>query len=310
VNLDGIPAFMKSIPKWIFWQPELRWQKENRKWTKPKWTKPPVRVSNRTIKTNYGEYGPYLLVEHVDHLDPASQWPYQELAAVVGLCQSQWGRTLWGLGFVVDRQDGLVMIDLDDCRDPTTGEVDAWALKIVYELGSFTEISTSGTGLKVFVRAQKPGNLCRTKLPGGGEIEIYDHARVNAMYGERVEPYTRQAEPMERQAEMDAVYTEVFRDRLAQKEGARQSPAERVSRPAMGGPGRMDDAAVIERIRASRSEAKFSRLFEQGDTSDCGGGASAADYALAPMLPFLCQPDTRPVRRLQRPSALVPPPRS
>src|SRR5262249_52799698 len=260
-----------------------------------------------TIKTNYGEYGPYLLVEHVDHLDPASQWPYQELAAVVGLCQSQWGRTLWGLGFVVDRQDGLVMIDLDDCRDPTTGEADAWALKIVYELGSFTEISTSGTGLKVFVRAQKPGNLCRTKLPGGGEIEIYDHARFNAMTGDRFEPDTLPAEPMERQAELDAVYTQVFRDRLAQEERARQSRAERVSRPAGGGPDRMDDATVIARIRASKSEAKFSRLFDLGDASRYGGDASAADYALASMLLFWCQLDTGQVERIMRLSALVRP---
>ena len=41
-------------------------------------------------------------------------------------------------------------IDLDGCRNPLTGDVDDWAVEIVKQFDSYTEVSPSGTGLKIF----------------------------------------------------------------------------------------------------------------------------------------------------------------
>ncbi len=41
-------------------------------------------------------------------------------------------------------------VDLDSCRDPSSGKLLAWAQKFVDQLASYTEVSPSGTGVKVF----------------------------------------------------------------------------------------------------------------------------------------------------------------
>src|SRR5215211_5737139 len=74
------------------------------------------------------------------------------------------------VGFVFSEDDPFAGIDLDDCI--VDGEVMPWALEIVRELDSYTEVSPSGTGLKIWVRAWKPGNKCRT-----GSMELYDKDR-------------------------------------------------------------------------------------------------------------------------------------
>src|SRR5699024_10880968 len=60
------------------------------------------------------------------------------------------------VGFFISENDPYTVIDLDDCiiDDVITNE----AKTIVDTLDSFTEISQSGTGLHIFVKAKKPGN--------------------------------------------------------------------------------------------------------------------------------------------------------
>jgi putative DNA primase/helicase len=61
-----------------------------------------------------------------------------------------------GVGFVFSASDPYIGIDLDNCRNPETGEIAPKALKIVKLLNSFTEISPSGCGLHIFVRGKLP----------------------------------------------------------------------------------------------------------------------------------------------------------
>jgi hypothetical protein len=54
-----------------------------------------------------------------------------------------------GIGFVLTGTS-YCAIDLDDCRDPATGEIDEWAQKIIDRAGSaYVEVTVSGTGLRV-----------------------------------------------------------------------------------------------------------------------------------------------------------------
>jgi len=83
-----------------------------------------------------------------------------------------------GLGFALDVVEGFVCIDLDDCRDPQTGAIAPSAQRIIDEFKSYTEVSPSGDGVKIFIRAhagsghKKPGAeiLTRTTRPSPAAI--------------------------------------------------------------------------------------------------------------------------------------------
>jgi len=74
----------------------------------------------------------------------------------------------------------LMQVDFDDVRDPETGEVSDEVDDIVTELDAFCEVSQSGEGLHVFVRAELPGRLGKfiAPLEDIGDIELYDHGRA------------------------------------------------------------------------------------------------------------------------------------
>src|SRR5262245_22449094 len=57
-----------------------------------------------------------------------------------------------GLGFVLTTDDPFVGIDLDHCRDPQTGAIDQWAKDIIVRLWTYTEVTPSGAGFRIFLR--------------------------------------------------------------------------------------------------------------------------------------------------------------
>src|ERR1039458_8821263 len=78
-----------------------------------------------------------------------------------------------GVGFVFTDSDPYSGIDLDDCRDPQTGEMQPWACEIVQALQSYTEISPSQRGVKVWVRGKlAAGQRNRTAFETG-EVESH-----------------------------------------------------------------------------------------------------------------------------------------
>jgi hypothetical protein len=64
------------------------------------------------------------------------------------------------------------------------------------------------TGVKIWVRAKKPGTECRHKFEHGGEIEIYDYGRYFTMTGWHLEETPSTIE--ERQEQVNALYSAVF----------------------------------------------------------------------------------------------------
>ncbi len=74
----------------------------------------------------------------------------------------------------------LMLVDFDDVRDPQTGQVTAEVADIVERLDAYCEVSQSGEGLHLFVRAELPGRLGKfiAPLAGEGDIELYDHGRA------------------------------------------------------------------------------------------------------------------------------------
>ena len=92
-----------------------------------------------------------------------------------------------GLGFVFAKGDGLVGIDLDDCRDPATGAIAPWAAELLALVPSYSEVSPSGRGLKVWLRGPAPFTDCtgRKAAHGTGQVEVYHDGRYFAFTGER-----------------------------------------------------------------------------------------------------------------------------
>jgi putative DNA primase/helicase len=87
-----------------------------------------------------------------------------------------------GIGFVFRSDDPYCGVDLDDCRDPETGEIEEWATKIINALDSYSEVSPSGEGVHIIVKGTLP--------PGGrkrGRFECYDSGRFFTVTGERLD---------------------------------------------------------------------------------------------------------------------------
>ena len=97
-----------------------------------------------------------------------------------------------GCGFVVHSGDMFVGFDLDDCRDPASGDLEPWAAEIVEEIDSYQEVSPSGTGLRGFGLGTLPDDgTNRTDIEGAtGHLELYDSGRYLTVTGTPVESST------------------------------------------------------------------------------------------------------------------------
>jgi hypothetical protein len=201
-----------------------------------------------------------------------------------------------GIGFVFTAKDPYLGVDLDGCRDGSTGELADWARAIVDRLDTYTEVSPSQTGVKLFMRAQMPGSRHKRVLGTGQAIEVYDNVRFFTVTGQRVAGTATGIEA--RHAEVAGWYAETF-------------PAQQASDATYmdfdgatnGAWGEQDDEALVEQMLRSRNGAKLRRLWE-GDTSDYHGDASAADLALCRALAFWTSKDGDRMDRLFRQSNL------
>src|SRR5215217_3253565 len=83
-----------------------------------------------------------------------------------------------GLGRTIAEDEDFVGVDLDDCINPETGELSPWAATLVDRLDSYTEISPSLTGVKIWVKA--PELRTAYKKPG---MAIYTRWRYFTVIG-------------------------------------------------------------------------------------------------------------------------------
>lgn len=96
-----------------------------------------------------------------------------------------------GIGFVFGPDRDMFGIDLDGCRDPQTGKVTEWAREVILLLNSYSEVSPSRTGVKIFCLGKLPfatgkkvavaaERVVEEKDPA---IEAYNHSRYFAVTG-------------------------------------------------------------------------------------------------------------------------------
>lgn len=252
-NAATIAADLIALPRWLCWRLE---------WRNGKLTKVPLSGSTGyvTDATNSSTY--------VRYKDAA------ELA------------TRRGFGIGIALGNGLAGIDLDKCRDPRTGAIAAWAVMLIRTFATYSEISPSGTGVKMFFFADLEQGRRR------GPLEVYGGRRFFTVTGAHLEQTPMTVQP--RQRELDSLIARLFPP---------ETPTERRS----SGVGTLADAELIERAMRARNGERFRRLWA-GEWQALGyGSQSEADAALAAMLGFWCDHDPARVDALFRLSGLCRP---
>ncbi len=175
-----------------------------------------------------------------------------------------------GIGFVFDGT-GEIGIDLDKCRDPETETIEPWALEIIQDLDSYTEVSPSGTGVHIILKGRLPSGGNRK-----GKIEMYDNARYFCMTGDHLDISPKTVEA--RQSELNALHKSIFgvKTDKSRAKGGEPSPSR--------SPVKSDDELLAEARHTSQCE-KFEKLFDKGDWEGLGyNSQSEADMALCGML--------------------------
>jgi RecA-family ATPase len=193
-----------------------------------------------------------------------------------------------GISFVFTPEDDLCGVDLDGCLDPETGEIESWAQEIIQDLDSYTEISPSGTGVHVLVRATLPEGRNRR-----GRFEAYDRGRYFTVTGKHMAGTPQAIEG--RQEELQGVVRRMF-----EEEGAK-GYTEPMAAPMPVNNG-LSDGEVIQKALAASNRERFSRLWN-GD-ADQYGSHSEADLALCGMLAFWTGGDAARIDALFRQSGL------
>jgi putative DNA primase/helicase len=188
-----------------------------------------------------------------------------------------------GLGFAFDPATGVLGVDLDDVLDE--GVIALWADTIVKRLNSYTEISPSGHGLHIYIKAELPAGGNRK-----GDLEIYAAGRFFTFTGNHMPGTPKTVEA--RQDELNALHREYF------------PPKAEAPRAAAGTPLDLSDQQLLEKAFANpKTGSNFSALWH-GDATAYDADDSRADLALVNFLTFWTGGEEARIERLFRQSAL------
>lgn len=196
-----------------------------------------------------------------------------------------------GIGFML-KPDliPLVAFDLDNCI--VNGELSDVAREIVRTIPTYTEITPSGKGLRLFgLGSLPPGGRKNTKL----KIECYDSGRFLTVTGNHLAGTPEFIE--RRDSEIEQVHKRFWSN------GNSPSPNGHTPPIALN----LSDIELLAKARTAANGDKFTRLFDRGDTSEHGGDDSSADLALCDMLAFWTGGDQPQIDRLFRQSKLYRP---
>lgn len=197
-----------------------------------------------------------------------------------------------GIGFVLHGSDPYAVIDLDKVIDLETGEIAPWAMDIVEEFDSYTELSPSGTGLHVWIRGELSGTGKNNKEAG---IELYDRGRFITWTSEVFHDEAIK----DRQYELNSIV-----DSLPEPVATHSDRVEEEHDKHGFFGNSIDDTQLLEMARRSSSGNLFKQLYDRGDwTGD--KSASEADIKLAGMLAFWTGRDAERMESLLWNSVLV-----
>lgn len=153
---DNVPQELQDLPTWVMWSGESRLNDPNK-------------ASKRPINPRTGGDA---------KSDDPSTWSSLNPRVIKRASVLQ---GVSGLGVNLLGQD-YVGLDLDNIINPQTGEINAKAAAMLDDLPpTYTEVSPSGKGLRLFFRGQKPTEFLRCNVPdafgAGSALEVYDGSK-------------------------------------------------------------------------------------------------------------------------------------
>lgn len=249
----NIPDELKTLPNWVMYRIE---PVPNR----PKPTKVPYQTNGNKAKAD----------------DPSTWTMYPSC-----VCAFESGK-FDGIGFQFTAP--YTGIDLDECRDPESGEIQGWAQEIVAHLDSYTEVSPSGTGIHIIVKGSLPPGRRRS-----GQIEMYDSGRYFTMTGRHLEGTPNLS--AERTEELAGIHASLFPPEPIRPKAAPSSASRKVT-----------DHDIIRRASSASNGPQFDALWK-GDFSGYDS-QSEADQALCCHLAFWTDNDESRIDALFRQSGL------
>jgi primase-polymerase (primpol)-like protein len=242
-----------------------RWEERRRKWSKPL----------------YQPNGAYAKTD-----DPATWVSFQIALAAFETGQFD------GIGFVLTSDGPFAMADLDHCFDSGGSSVSAWVSEIVDRLDSYTEVTPSGEGLRVIVKAKLPRGGRKRGMESNGGVELYDCLRYMTVTGNHFAGTPETIE--ERQNEIAEVHRNLF-ENTPKRVRARTERGRAITM--------LTNDLLLVKARAAKNGRKFSSLYDHGDIS-AYASASEADLALCGILAFWTGADAQRIDKLFRGSEL------
>jgi hypothetical protein len=251
-NLAKLPAALRPLEqeqRWVVWKWELT---TNKKTDEQKWTKVPYRPQRPDLKASTNDpktWGSY---------KTALRAYQDEKADGIGYC-------------LKDDNISIGAFDLDNCRDPKSGEISDRARKLVDAAASYTEITVSGTGLRIIGRAT--GNqIHRKQKHNGFELETYR--------GSAVRYIVITGNPLLDSADQLNDIDELMENIVAEMDaGAAKTKAKTKKSSAHPSASREGDE------RPDDDDDKLDRIIRQGENGEYGGDRSAAEmYVMCEML--------------------------
>jgi hypothetical protein len=153
VLFQNIPYELKKIPRWVMWRFMEVGASDNKRWSKI-----PVRPTGEQAKAN----------------DPSTWVDFLSVQEAYNSGKFD------GVGFVFTDDDNLAGVDLDDCFDHQSERFTNAALQqIADKVVGYMEISPSGTGVKIFTRA----NLGAAHVDHALGLEVYNRGRYFTVTG-------------------------------------------------------------------------------------------------------------------------------
>jgi putative DNA primase/helicase len=185
-----------------------------------------------------------------------------------------------GISVVVHPSSGLVGLDLDHCINEGTFSDEA--KEILSKVSSYSEISPSGKGVRIFLYGKLPGKGRRK-----GNFECYDEGRHLTVTGNHI-PDTPKVINRD-QGVIDWFHQKFIatvKDEDSSQGRVRETTGENEMVPAepASDVSKLQVNEIIQQIRSSRQKDKFERLYE-GNTAGYSS-PSEADLALCSILSF------------------------
>ena len=256
-----VPTDLENIAQWVCWRYDV-----DKNSGKP--TKVPVNVhTGGKAKTNSPRtWGTFKQVEDYYHEHP-------DLVSGIGFCQ---------------QGTDVIGVDIDHCID-ADGKIADYARRIVRAFNSYTEVSPSGEGLRIFARGVKPGRRERSGTIAG--VELYDGASVRYLTFTGHHYIGTPLEVLDASQAVVELYNELWPDQPAPV--AKRDPQ----------PVDVDDSALIALALKAKNGSKFAALWN-GDASS-HPSVSEADLALCCRLAYWTGGDGARIDRMFRQSGLM-----